>query len=693
MPYSEADIIRLLVNGKKDLPELKNGLRLKNNEEEDFRSTLQRLVKRGSIQKTESGGIHYYALAAGPQGGDAYAKIRRLVSAAISFYHRYEKYFYAAAVASVILAYTAVYANLFLSLKQIPGPMYGGDYYLHYGIINSIYNGNAPWTCSEYQGEYAFHPWLLHLAVAFIGKITGDLLASFLVYFPVIVVISSGVVSYLLGRELFKDRSFALLFCLAWMGSYLGVNYIPANYTPAVTSPLLLLSVFKALRTGKTKWIVLGGISFGLFVMSHIAALPAGALLLGLIYICYFLGGNFKPDLDPDSMRVLFKIDRPALRASILRTSKIIIPVAVIGLLIGLLYWGPIFFVYKFNVKNPGGDYADDYAAYGLTMAQETIQNYLFNIGPLLKNPGLEGVKTFSLSLLTLVGLGGAIKNRREGSSSFMAVTFAAGLIGSMHYIVTLPLLNATYAPPRIAGFILGPAAFILMIYGIYLLYGFIRTDTWKKIFLSAVFLFFIMQAKEKIDGEYKVQWTLVGQSPQNPATEAMASWIKENTDKNAVFLSIEELSFALNGQTGRKLVNTRRTHSNPYIDINERLADTAVMLYGTNEERTMQLLKAYNVSYLYWDGAWPTIAEREPTLVSPKYAEYLTKYGVGYREVITYMDPAWSDRFKKYSMLMVIQAKNDPMQPWSDVLHKHLTPVKEIDIEGQAAYRIYQVV
>ena len=391
-------------------------------------------------------------------------------------------------------------------------------------------------------------------------------------------------------------------------------------------------------------------------------------------------------------MKVLLKVDKSKLGASIMRTSKIVIPIAVIGFIIGLLYWGPVFYVYKFQVKNPWGDYAVDFGLYGLTIAKETVLGYLFNIDALSPAVSLDGLRALLISLLTLIGLAGAIKNRKEISSSFLAVTFATGLIGSLHYLITLPLLNATYSSQRIDSFILGPGAFILMLYGMYTLCCYLKTDTGKKVFIGCVIVLLLSLAKDRITADYTSQWTILGQSPENPATAEMASWVKENTDKNAVFLSPEELSFALNGLTGRKLMITRRTHSNPYVDIDERISDAAVMLYGNNEEKTMQLLKAYNVSYLYWDANWLTIAVNEPSMAQPKYKDYLDEYGVKYQQVTTYLDPAWSERYKKYNMLAVMPVSNNPMQPWSDALQKHLKLVKAVDIDGEAAYRIYEI-
>jgi len=337
-----------------------------------------------------------------------------------------------------------------------------------------------------------------------------------------------------------------------------------------------------------------------------------------------------------------------------------------------------------------------DYEVYGAVIAKEMIMSYLFNIDPLLTGAGslsglTSGLKAFFISTMTVAGLAGTIRDRKEKGASFLAIAFFTGFFGYLHYLFTVPLLGTNYSPLRIENFMLNPAAYILMIYGFYTAYNYLKTNTGKKITLAIAIIFIAIISYEKITGDYNSQWTKVGQSPVIPQTTQMADWVRENTDKNAVFLSTEELSFALNGLTGRKLVIDRRTHSNPYVDINERIADAAVILYGNNEEKTLQLLKFYNVSYLYWDANWLSIASREPSMAPPKYKEYLSSNGVTYREVTTYLDPAWSERYKKYQMLAIFP-ENDALKPWSNTLDKHLKLAFEADIGEVPVYRIYRI-
>lgn len=680
MSFSDEDVTRILVNGKKEYSSIKKELGVSKKGESELKDILARMEEEGLLIRESSGETGYYKLAEEPK--------KELISASMKE---------TALAVAIIMFFTAVYVNLFLSLHQIPGPLYGGDYYTHYGIINHIYNGNAPWTCPQNQNEYAFYPWLVHVLVAFIGKITGNLLASFLLYFPTLVVIASGIIVYFLGKELFKDKVFPLVFTFVWMGTRLFVDYIPASFTPTITTPLLLLTVLKAIKTGKKEWTVSAAVSFGLFIMSHMATLPPGALLLIFVWLYYSFAGNVRLDLDPDTMRLHLITDRAKLRASLARTTKIVIPIAVIGFIIGLLYWGPVFAVYGFGVKNTWADYTmPDYQVYGAVIAKELVIAYLFNIDPLLASGGsmtslTNGLKALAISSLTLIGLLGAIKNRKETGSSFLALAFATGFFGYLHYLFTVPLLGTNYSPLRIENFMLNPAAFILMVYGVYMVYNYLKTRTWKKAILALAIIFFALNSYEKISGDYDSQWTKVGQRPETPQTVQMADWVKANTDKNAVFLSTEELSFALNALTGRKLVVDRRTHSNPFVDINERMADSLVMLQGNNGEKALQLLKYYNVSYVYWDSSWQYISSREPSMVPPEYKEYLNSNGVTYQEVTTYLDPAWSERYKKYQMLAVFPGK-DALKPWGEALDKHLKLEFEAVIDGTPVYRIYSI-
>lgn len=611
--------------------------------------------------------------------------------------------FYAAAV---ILVFVLLHGYMFSEFKQIPGPRYGGDFYMHYGIVKHIYNGNMPWTCPQVLGEYAFYPWLFHLIVAVFGWITGDLLKSYIFYVPVIITALCGVIVYFLGKELFEDIKYAVLLTLAWLGLRLYVGYIPSHFTPTITLPLFFYTVFKAYKTKTFKWASIAGISFGLLNLSHASALPAGGFLLILLFIYSILKDRIEIGFNAQTSQWNIKTNTAKLSETIKEQTKIVAPILIIGLIIGLIYWGPILLIYRFQIKNPWNEFTQpDYAVYGGEIALTVLKTYFFNIDAL---SNIYSAHRFTASILTAAGLILAIKERRNPSASFILTAFAAGFIGYFHYLVTTPLLHTSFVPGRFETFMLNPAAFLLGIYAIYSLNQKIKSEKNRKTFYAAAATYFVIVSAINYMNMYNGTWTQVGRADPDDKMQKIQEWVEKNTDKNAVFISHDELAFALNGLTGRKIVTERRTHYNPYVDMNERLADSAIILYGNNSEKTLELLKKYNISYLYWDINWlydqnnqGGFAYREPLLTLPKYADYLKEYGVNYTRTKTYLDPAWVENYPKYDMLAVVPATTDVFAPWSKTLAKHLKVETEVTVQTQTrdgkittipVYRIYSI-
>ena len=599
----------------------------------------------------------------------------------------------------IIIIFLAIYGYIFSEFQQVPGPMYGGDYYFHYGIINHIYNGNLPWTCPQFQGEWAFYPWLFHLGVAAIGWLTGSVFESYVLYTPLLIVALTGFVVYFLGKELFGKTEFAVLTTLAYLGTRLYIDYIPANFTVTLMSPLFLLTLLKAYKTADRKWIAAAGVSFGLFSLSHGSALMVGGFFIFLLFAYLLFQGRLGAAFDSGNAQWNFRFDKEGLSDSLKSSLKTVLPIAVIGFVISLLYWGPVLFIYHFKILNLWNEFTQpDFAIYGGQIAKDVVLGYLFNASALSGYP-----QAFIMSVLTLAGIVLILTSKKDENNTFLAVAFFSGFIGYFHYFITTPLLGTNYAPVRFETFMISPVSFLLGIYAIYAICNRVGKEENRKMFLGLAFAFFLITSAININAQYNDVWTQVGRSPQSPPIAEITDWVEENTDKNAVFLSHDELSFALNGLTGRKVVFERRTHASPYVDINERIADSSVILFGNDSGKTLELLKKYNISYVYWDYNWmatigtrPGFAFSEPMLTSPKYADYLSGYDVNYTETKWYLDPAWRETYKKYDVLAVAPAKMSLFQPWSDEFAKHLRLVKEVDVQTETGlvpgYMIYQV-
>lgn len=115
--------------------------------------------------------------------------------------------------------------------------------------------------------------------------------------------------------------------------------------------------------------------------------------------------------------------------------------------------------------------------------------------------------------------------------------------------------------------------------------------------------------------------------------------------------------------------------------------------MYGNNTGKTAELLKYYNVSYLYWDANWLNFAQREPSLTSIKYENYLAENGVYFQKATTYLDPAYESTYPQYDVLVIYPTGNDTSKPWSTSLDSHLTLAKTFYIQGKEYARIYRVV
>jgi hypothetical protein len=600
----------------------------------------------------------------------------------------------------IIFVFFLIYAYIFSQFQQIPGPMYGGDYYFHYGIVQHIFNGNMPWTCPQFQGEWAFYPWLFHTGVAVFGWITGDIFKSYVLYFPLLVILLAGIIVYLLGKELFEKTEFALLTTLAFMGTRLYMDYIPASFTVTLMAPLFLLTTLKAYKTAEIKWIAAAGVSFGLFTLSHGSGLLVGGFFLLILLFYMLFEGRITLGFNSEAAQWNFGFEKAGFTDSLKKSLKIILPLGIIGFLIGLLYWGPILFIYHFKILNPWNEFTQpDFAIYGGQIAKDLILGYLFSIDSLATYP-----HAFVSSVLALAGIVIILKGKKDKNSTFLAVAFFSGFLGYFHYFITTPLLNTNFAPVRFETFMISPIAFLLSIYTIYWLYNKIKTQDSRKTLLAIAAVYFIIASAMTFNILYNDKWTAqIGLQPQDKATKEMSAWIEKYTDKNVVFLTHDEVAFAVNGLTGRKVMFERRTHANPYVDMNQRIADGGVILFGNDSKKTLELLKKYNVTYVFWDLMWmATINERpgyafsQPMMTEPKYDGYLAGYGVNFTRATTYLDPSWRDTYKKYDVLAIMPAKMNVLQPWSDEFNKHLKPVMEVQVQNGnqniPRFRIYEV-
>lgn len=670
---SNERVLQILKDGKKDLNIIRKELGVKKNEIHEIEDILNKLLKSKKIRKTVIDKKEYYKLLQEDK-----IKFRPLDIAYPLL---------------IIIPIALILAYIISGFQQLPGPLYGGDTYWHLGGVLNIYDGNPPWSNPQVNGEYAYYGWITQFLVAVFAKISGLTPMSAYLYFAVIATILAGFISYLLGLEFFNDKKFALLLCFAWIGltPFFSTSVGPMAWF--LFMPLFILFFLKAIKTRRILYSISAGISLGLVSLSHTAGLPAALIILIVFFVYDSILRNSGFGFSPDEMRIKLSLgDREKIKSSIWKNMLFLLPIAVLGILISMLFFGPILFIYKGNTPNPVHK-LEDYSKYGTDIAIRMLEGSFFNISALLGG----NLYPFIFSFISLLGLYWVIKHKNNTNELFVLLLLISAIIGGFHYFITGPVFGRL--PTYLYGSIMRTAGYVLFVFGIFGIYKWIPRRNPKNILLAIGFAFILINVGITINTTYQDTWIKdVAKSPQNPALIDMVNWVRENTDKNSVFLSDGELSFALNGLTGRKVMIFRRTHFSPYLDINKRIADAAVILYGNDSKKSLELLRKYNVSYIYWDANWMYFAYfdntriHEPLMTSLNYADYLSQYDVKFMRINWYLDPAWTPESRRFDVLAIYPTKWDIIQPWSDEFNQHLTLLKTFEIDNKIAYRIFEV-
>lgn len=131
--------------------------------------------------------------------------------------------------------------SMLLNMKQLPGPLYGGDVYFHFGNVMHLFDGGSIFRSSHYMGEWQHYPWLLYAAIFLFGKIFMLSPMRAAILFPTIIFALSLVVNYFLGQRIFQKKEIALLFSI---GSAAIPISTPTSLETAVLLPLSLFAYF-----------------------------------------------------------------------------------------------------------------------------------------------------------------------------------------------------------------------------------------------------------------------------------------------------------------------------------------------------------------------------------------------------------------------------------------------------------------
>ncbi|MFB6181716.1 MAG: hypothetical protein ABEJ24_02355 [Candidatus Magasanikbacteria bacterium] len=564
------------------------------------------------------------------------------------------------ALTFLIFALILIYGYLISTFNNIPSAIYGGDLYYHFGMFNHYYFGGELLSSPVTKEGFIFYS-LFPYFFAKIAHLTGVSSKMAFKFLPLIEILTSALASFLLGKQLFKNNKFyQFLFVLSWVGIFHSFLFThPRIFAGSTLLPLLVWSFLRLQRDGRILNQVFFGVIYGLTGLTHLFGFIVVSLFLVIFYLYRFWVVENKVQF-------------------LKQAGKNLILPAVLTILISLPLLGTILFYYDLQTLNPVTSYSTP---------KPDIYYFFKQIFHLFVNRG--SLFNFLFIPLSILGIYYFIfKNNRESKiRSVMFALLTSFFFGSFHYLVTQPLFNYYWVYWQFPFYLTYIISLILVFYGILFLKKKISRDNYRKLKL-VIFVAILLSIPVNILfsyqgfhnlllgknlGGYKSQWITSAKKSEPVKHSRVSKWLKNNSKVTDVVLSNNEISFAINALTGRKIVISRRTHFSPFMDLNERAADAAVMFYGKDKQKIKGLLDKYDVKYFYYHPDWEETSNMDPILLPLRYRDYLDQNGVDFKEVQSKLDPAKAD-VPKYDRLKVTPKNNFRKNPLLDFFVSELS-------------------
>ncbi|MBT3690754.1 hypothetical protein HOG16_00750 [Candidatus Woesearchaeota archaeon] len=581
-----------------------------------------------------------------------------------------------------IVLYVAVIIPFLLSLNQLPSPIYGGDYYYQLGGINHIkYGGDIFGGSNVLEGLPGYLPFYALLVavfsnIFFLSGITAMLSMS--VLFSILSFLTLFFVSY----KLFKNKLIAIATVLLILGvkSSMIMKYTP--FTSFIIMPLVFISLLYTIKTKSYKYAVLTGIIYGISAISHGVSFISSTILIGVSTLYFGIFRNLKN------------------KKAMIKFLKVFGILILIGLIIAQLYWFKPIFVHHGQTNENYLDWNNKDFSNGETQKDFVVgvfKGLFFNF---------SGISNIIVSLLCILGILTLFLIKKENTlTRYINVFLISAIIGLFHFFITRPLIGVDFYPTRMSDFFIPIVKTIFIGLSLTLILKKVKI---KKNIIPFLLILLLLPLNLMAFNEYSQEnmWAKQGRNPLPENLEAMSEYIIENTDVNDVFLSSNELSFALNGLTGRKVLVSRRAQNDPFLDMEERVKAAAIILYSNNEELRQHYIEKFKIKYLFWSGDWITTEYRlddkgqivdrfDPLLIfdTPENRDFLDSNEITYFNQHTWVDPTLQgEEYKKFDLLFILPKRNSFETLWDESLDDHLEEVWNYEKDGQILSRIYEV-
>jgi hypothetical protein len=443
-----------------------------------------------------------------------------------------------------------------------PGPIIGGDVYRFTGLAQGVIEGRSVLYNDPFKGEITYYAWLSNVLFSYVSYITGfDVFETFLLLISFTVIIACLSV-YVAARRLFSKRIAVLTLFV-----YFGLQNRLAESNPRdfalVLFPLFVWLFYDYYRTGDWRYFFSLSVLFGAIVQysNTYAGIIAMPILFPIILVIRKYSPNYK------------------------RTLAFLFP----ALFFVSWFILPLYFQYGLKTVEVSTYYttpdADPFTK------KIPVPNSLFEYlsDSFFQFNSIASI-VFTLSNFYLLFL--LLTSRNE------KVLY----VGSFLLLGILITLSPSLTYPSTGSYLQHSGDFIPRVFLSSVIISFLFSKNLKnksmKYLIVFLFLFLVFGRYRPTLGS---QWhTEPYHAPLHPIFSNFREWTLENTPIDAVFAASPEMSFAINGLTGRHVLVTLYSHTNDFVPYLPRFLNSTLLFQTLSDEEAHAIAKAWMVDYIY---------------------------------------------------------------------------------------------
>lgn len=569
----------------------------------------------------------------------------------------------------ILLLVLLVQIHTYSQFEHLPSPIFGGDFYRDRGFVQNVVSGYAPWESLFYLDELQYYGYLWPTLLALAVLMTGWSVNAVYIFSVPFLTFAAGIIYYLFGRQIFEDDTWALLYAAIIIA---GFNLFPEPKSTSVallaTIPLFLLFWLRYEKERRLKYQILAGFFLGITALVQGGKFLGGAgiFIVGIILLWMH---HINRDKSKGLLRSVIGNTRHFIKKYLI--------FALVALAVCTIFFGPILLEYGTDRPNPVTTYGDTRLEFlGVSWILKSVTGNLFL--------GYRGIGAYVLGIAGLLGIFYCVLRWKKTVTGFILLWFIANIVTVGHHLVTKPFLDFSFLPEKLPLFMIFSGIFIT--FGLRYVYLHLRKTVGIKVFAGIILIVLLLPIAYASYQNYSSnRWVQYGMQ-WDPATEKMyeiRDYLMENLDKDDVVLANDETGFALAVLSARKQMLTRRTHASYFVDINQRIADAAVIMYGDDPEKAKELLEKYKVTHFYKDQHLVTY----PMRTSLRFRDYLDRYGVKYEVRVSTWDPAMPpDRGFTEEMLII------PPQNITQEFNELLVSERKFIIGNQLFSELYRI-